>query len=152
MAAVVAAPPPTKVVEKRQALAVEQTALANVPPPPPPTPARPIVTSEDRTIPLLADAVLPDAGAKHAVPSAPSGRFERGTDAGLRRVDTVALQSTAARGTEITVVQRDGVPTQPKTVEKAKKKRQIATKKSPKLPKPATKAFWVKAMPVYRGF
>ena len=76
------------------------------------------MTSEDRTIPLLADAVLPDAGAKHAVPSAPSGRFERGTDAGLRRVDTVALQATAARGTEITVVQRDGAPTQPKTVEK----------------------------------
>lgn len=118
VAAVVPAPPPTKVVEKRQALTVEQTALANVPPSPPPTPARPIVTSEDRTIPLLADAVLPDAGAKHAVSSAPSGRFERGTDAGLRRVDTVALQATAARGTEITVVQRDGAPTQSKTVEK----------------------------------
>ena len=50
VAAVVPAPPPTKVVEKRQALTVEQTALANVPSSPPPTPARPIVTSEDRTI------------------------------------------------------------------------------------------------------
>ncbi len=118
VAAVVPAPPPTKVVEKRQALTVEQTALANVPPSPPPTPARPIVTSEDRTIPLLADAVIPDAGAKYAVPSAPSGRFERGTDTGLRRVDTVALREADRRVTEIAVVQRDGAPTQPQTVEK----------------------------------
>lgn len=118
VAAVVPALPPTKIVEKRQALTVEQMALANVSPPPPPTPARPIVTSEDRTIPLLADAVLPDAGAKYAVPSAPSGRFERGTDAGLLRIDTVALRETDRRVTEIAVVQRDGAPTQPQTVEK----------------------------------
>lgn len=116
--AVAAAPPPAKAVEKRQALTVDRTALAKVSPPPPPTPARPIVTSEDRTIPLLADAVIPDAGAKYAVPSAPSGRFERGTDAGLRRVDTVALRETDRRVTEIAVVQRDGAPTQPQTVEK----------------------------------
>lgn len=118
VAAVVSAPPPAKAVEKRQALMGDRTALAKVSPPPPPTPARPIVTSEDRTIPLLADAVIPDAGAKYAVPSAPSGRFERGTDAGLRRVDTVALRETDRRVTEIAVVQRDGAPTQPQTVEK----------------------------------
>ena len=118
VAAVLSAPPPAKAVEKRQALTVDRTALAKVSPPPPPTPARPIVTSEDRTIPLLADAVIPDAGAKYAVPSAPSGRFERGTDAGLRRVDTVALRETDRRVTEIAVVQRDGAPTQPQTVEK----------------------------------
>ena len=118
VAAVVPAPPPAKGVEKRQTLTVEQTALANVPPSPPPTLARPIVTSEDRTIPLPADAVIPDAGAKHAVPSAPSGRFERGTDAGLRRVDTVALRETDRRVAEIAVVQRDGALTQSKTVEK----------------------------------
>lgn len=118
VAAVLSAPPPAKAVEKRQALTVDRTALAKVSPPPPPTPARPIVTSEDRTIPLLADAVIPDAGAKYAVPSAPSGRFERGTDTGLRRVDTVALRETDRRVTEIAVVQRDGAPTQPQTVEK----------------------------------
>lgn len=118
VAAVVSASPPAKAVEKRQALMGDRTALAKVSPPPPPTPARPIVTSEDRTIPLLADAVIPDAGAKYAVPSAPSGRFERGTDAGLRRVDTVALRETDRRVTEIAVVQRDGAPTQPQTVEK----------------------------------
>ena len=118
VAAVVSASPPVKAGEKRQALMVDRTALAKVSPPPPPTPARPIVTSEDRTIPLLADAVIPDAGAKYAVPSAPSGRFERGTDAGLRRVDTVALRETDRRVTEIAVVQRDGAPTQPQTVEK----------------------------------
>ena len=118
VAAVVSASPPAKAVEKRQALMVDRTALAKVSPPPPPTPARPIVTSEDRTIPLLADAVIPDAGAKYAVPSAPSGRFERGTDTGLRRVDTVALREADRRVTEIAVVQRDGAPTQPQTVEK----------------------------------
>ena len=118
LAAVVPPPSPTKGGDKRQASKVENAALANVSPPPSSTPVRPIVKNEDRTIPLSADAVTFDVGAKHAVHTAPSGRFERGTDAGLRRVDTVALREAGNRVTEITVVQGNGEKAQPKSEEK----------------------------------
>ena len=104
--------------DKRNEAPIPENALASTSVSASSTPLQQTSSGSVRTIPLLADAVTPDAHTKEVTLSAPNGRLAHRADAGLRRVDTLASANAGLRSAEVSAVRHEGQTNPPPTGDK----------------------------------